>query len=188
MPFVKYVNNQPLLVIYKKKMIHWKPLKYSESKSMLTFKYGNFIEYNENPKQNKVTKIEFNTTGCFGTCPKYKLILNRDSLSIFKAERYNFSDDEIKKRNEEGVFSTLISEKEFDKLEEIINYCAFENLNDEYHVMHTDDQTGILKITFNDGNVKTINDYGMVGTYGLKLFYEKLAEFRFNEKWLKIEQ
>lgn len=51
--------------------------------------------------------------------------------------------------------------------------------------MHTDDQTGDLKITFNNGKVKTISDYGMIGTNGLKILYEKLAELRFNQKWQK---
>lgn len=51
--------------------------------------------------------------------------------------------------------------------------------------MHTDDQTSSLKITFNNGNIKTISDYGMIGTYGLKILYGKLAELRFNQKWQK---
>lgn len=185
-PKVEYLNSQPFLVIYKQKLIDWKKKIYSKSKTILTFKFGNFIEYNENPKKNKITKIEFNTSGCFGTCPVYKLTLNRDSLSIFNAQYYNFSKNrEITYGKEEGVFTTTIYKMEFDKLEDIINYCDFENLNKEYSVMHTDDQTGNLKITFNNGKVKTISDYGMVGTYGLKILYEKLAELRFNEKWLE---
>ena len=74
---------------------------------------------------------------------------------------------------------------DIDKLEEILNYCEFDNLDKEYTVMHTDDQTGDLKITYNNGKVKTISDYGMIGTYGLKILYKKLAELRFNQKWRK---
>lgn len=185
-PKVEYINSQPFLVIYKQKLIDWKKKIYSKSKTILTFKFGNFIEYNENPKKNKIVKIEFNTSGCFGTCPVYKLTLNRDSSSVFNAQYYNFSKNrEITYGKEEGVFTTTINKMEFDKLEDIINYCEFENLNKEYSVTHTDDQTGDLKITFNNGKVKTISDYGMIGTYGLKILYEKLAELRFNEKWRK---
>jgi hypothetical protein len=152
----------------------------------LTFKFGNFIEYNENPKINKISKIEFATSGCFGTCPVYKLTLNRDSLSIFNAQYYNFNKNrEVTYGKEEGVFTTTINKIEFDKLEEILNYCDFDNLYKEYSVMHTDDQTGDLKITYNNGKVKTISDYGMIGTYGLKTLYKKLAELRFNQKWRK---
>lgn len=185
-PKVEFVNAQPFLVIYQNKLIDWQKKTYSESKTILTFKFGDFIEYNENPKTNKITKIEFNTSGCFGTCPVYKLTLNRDSLSIFNAQYYNFNKNrEVTFGKEEGVFTTTINKKEFDKLEEILNYCDFENLNKEYSVMHTDDQTGDLKITFNNGKVKTVSDYGMIGTNGLKILYEKLAELRFNQKWQK---
>ncbi len=184
-PKVEYINSQPFLVIYKKKF-DLKKESYFDSKTVLTFKFGNFLEYNENPKKNKITKIEFSTSGCFGTCPVYKLTLNRDSLSVFNARYYNFNENEkVTYGKEEGTFSTKISKTEFDKLEEYLNYCDFENLNKEYFVMHTDDQTGDLKITFSNGKVKTISDYGMVGTYGLKNLYEKLAKLRFSEKWKK---
>ncbi|MFD1601469.1 DUF6438 domain-containing protein [Flavobacterium artemisiae] len=182
-PKVEYIDSQPFLVIYNQNLVDWKTKKYSVSKSILTFKFGNFIEYNKMPKANKITKIEFSTSFCFGPCPVYKLTINRDSLSIFDAQNYNFSDKEADNGKEEGVFSTKINKVEFDKLEEFINYCDFENLKEEYHVMHTDDQTGNLKITFNNGQVKTISDYGMVGTYGLKNLYEKLAALRFSQKW-----
>jgi len=185
-PKVEYINSQPFLVVYKKTLVDWKKKKYSDSKAILTFKFGDFIEYNENPKKNKISKIEFRTSGCFGSCPVYKLTLNRDSLSIFNAQYYNFNKkDEVGYGKEEGVFSTKISKVEFDKLEELLNYCDFENLNKEYYVMHTDDQTGYLKITFNNGKVKNMSDYGMIGTYGLKNLYQKLAELRFNQKWKK---
>jgi hypothetical protein len=185
-PKVESVNSQPFLVIYQQKIKDWEKKLYEQSKKILTFKFGNFIEYNENPKKNKITKIEFNTSGCFGTCPVYKLTLNRDSLSIFNAQYYNFNKNrEITYGKEEGVFTTTINKMEFDKLEEILNYCDFDNLYKEYSVMHTDDQTGDLKITYNNGKVKTISDYGMIGTYGLKTLYKKLAELRFNQKWLK---
>lgn len=184
-PKVEFVNSQPFLVVYKENY-DWMKKTYSESKTILTFKFDNFIEFNKSPKKNKITKIEFKTSGCFGTCPVYKLTLNRDSLSIFNAQYYNFNKNrEVTYGKEEGVFKTSINEIEFNKLVEILNYCDFENLNKEYSVSHTDDQTGDLKITFNNGKVKTISDYGMIGTYGLKILYEKLAEIRFNQKWRK---
>jgi len=185
-PKVESVNSQPFLVIYQQKIKDWEKKLYEQSKKILTFKFGNFIEYNENPKINKISKIEFATSGCFGTCPVYKLTLNRDSLSIFNAQYYNFNKNrEVTYGKEEGVFTTTINKIEFDKLEEILNYCDFDNLYKEYSVMHTDDQTGDLKITYNNGKVKTISDYGMIGTYGLKTLYKKLAELRFNQKWRK---
>lgn len=185
-PRVEFVNDQPFLVVYQNNLIDWEKKKYDESKTILTFKFGGFIEYNENPKKNKVTKIEYSTSGCFGTCPVYELTLNRDSISIFNAQYYNFDkNQEFVYGVEEGVFTTSIHKNTFDKLEEILNYCDVVNLNNEYSVKHTDDQTGILKITFHDGKVKTISDYGMIGTYGLKILHKELAKLRFNQKWQK---
>jgi hypothetical protein len=142
-PKVEIINSQPFLVIYKNKLIDWQKKTYSETKTILTFKFGNFIEYNESPKNFRITKIEFNTSGCYGTCPVYKLTLKRDSLSIFNAKYSNFNQNiEVTYGKEEGVFTTTINKADFDNLEEILNFCNFENLNKEYSVMHTDDQTG----------------------------------------------
>jgi len=184
-PTIGYIDSKPFLVVYKHKY-DWEKKKNLETKSVLTFRYGGFIEYNKHPKKNQISKIEFSTSGCFGTCPVYKLTLNRDSLSVFNARYYNFDNDrDVTYGKEEGIFFTTINKQDFDQLEELLNYCAFENLKANYSVMHTDDQTGDLKITFDDGKTKTISDYGMIGTYGLKLLYEKLAELRFSEKWRK---
>lgn len=193
LPKIEYFNNQPFLTIYQEKQIEWK--KYQETKTILTYQFGNLIEFNANPKARKISKIQFSTSGCFGTCPIFELSLNKDSISVFKAIKFNFSNGDFYKvltveeqivasEKVEGIFVQNISSKEFDKLVEIINYCDFENLKDSYNVWHTCDTTGDLKITYDDGKTKIIGDYGMAGTYGLKLLYNKLLEFRFNEKWI----
>lgn len=104
-PIVEYANAHPLLVIYKQKLKDWKNKVYEKSKKTLTFKFGNFIEYNKNPKKHNISKIEFATSGCYGTCPVYKLTLNRDSISIFNAKYYNFNKNrDVTYGKEEGVF------------------------------------------------------------------------------------
>jgi hypothetical protein len=185
-PVIEYENSQPFLVIYNQKLEDWKKKIYKETKTKLTYKFGDFIEYNKNPKKIKISKIEFSTSGCFGTCPVYKLKLNRDSISIFNAQYYNFSQDrKVTYGKEEGVFYTKINETEFNKVEDLLNYCDFQKLNKEYYVNWTCDQSGDLKITYDNGKVKVISDYGLIGTFGLKTLYQKLSEFRFNEKWRK---
>ena len=47
----------------------------------------------------------------------------------------------------------------------------------------TDDQASTLTLTYNNGLVKTIEDYGMIGNYGLILLYNKLQALRFNQDW-----
>jgi hypothetical protein len=59
----------------------------------------------------------------------------------------------------------------------------FETLQDNYAVNWTDDQTAKLKITYDNGKVKSIRDYGLLGTYGLDRVYQLLFELRENQKW-----
>ena len=67
----------------------------------------------------------------------------------------------------------------------MLNYIYFETLQDNFAVTWTDDQTATLKITYDSGKVKSISDYGLIGTYGLDRVYQLLYELRENQKWTK---
>jgi hypothetical protein len=47
----------------------------------------------------------------------------------------------------------------------------------------TDDQTAWLRIRFSDGTVKEIKDYGLKGTFGLRLIYSIFFDLRSNQDW-----
>lgn len=189
-PTIEYYNNQAFLSIYRVAQVEYK--KFEELKQILTYKFGGFIEYNDNPKQNIIDKLKFKTTSCFGTCPVFELVLRKDSISTFRAIRYNFSDCgfyDIKSKEEqlsekdEGIFFQKISINKFNEINDLLNYIDFTDLKDYYNVWHTCDQTSELKIKYDKNKFKAISDYGLVGTFGLKLFYDKLFEFRFDENW-----
>jgi hypothetical protein len=57
------------------------------------------------------------------------------------------------------------------------------SLQDNYRVPWTDDQTSWLKIKFNDGSVKEIQDYGLRGSFGLRLLYNIFFDLRSSENW-----
>jgi hypothetical protein len=59
------------------------------------------------------------------------------------------------------------------------------SLKDEYSVNWTDDQTSTLEIKFNNGQIKRISDYGMIGTFGLEHIYDQLFALRKTQKWKK---
>lgn len=186
-PKVEYTNNQAFLAVYSATPLLSNFRKFKESKVKLTFKFGDFIEYNQNPKKHIIKKIEYSTTGCLGTCPIFKLEINNDRTAFFIAENYNFDDNQDHYTNkEEGNFKTTILENDFKELNEILNYIDFSNLKN-YSVTWTDDQSSTLKITFDNGKVKTIYDYGLVGTYGLKKTYEILYNLRKNQNWKSIK-
>jgi hypothetical protein len=70
----------------------------------------------------------------------------------------------------------------------ILNYIDFKNLKDSYSVGHTDAPTAKLKVTYDNGRTKYIEDYGMRGNYGLIATYDMFRDLRFNQKWAKAEE
>ena len=152
-------------------------LKFSD----LIFKYGDFIESNPQPKNYDIEKVEYQTTMCYGTCPQFFISIDKNKSSIFKAQTYNRetrSSKEIK-----GTFQTKLRDSSIFEITNLLNYIDFPNLSDNYAVGWTDDQTCTLTITYNNGQVKKIRDYGLIGTFGLDRLYQLLFKLRFNQDW-----
>ena len=85
----------------------------------------------------------------------------------------------------ESFIKSIDKEKDYSKIVELLNYIDFPNLKDNYAVNLTDDQTCTLTIIYNNGKVKKIEDYGLIGTFGLDRFYSLMFELRFNQEWKK---
>ena len=149
----------------------------------LTYKYGDFIEYNSKPQNYSIEKIEYQTSMCFGTCPKFYISILRDKSAVFKAEIHNRESRDSKEI--QGVFSTTLRDTSFSEIINLLNYIDFPKLKDNYSVGWTDDQTSTLTVTYNNGQVKKIKDYGLIGTYGLDRLYQLLFALRFNQTWKK---
>lgn len=152
-------NNEELRTIVVKKLI---------------YKWGDFIEYNGSPKDLNIQKIEYSTTMCFGTCPKFAITINSDRTARYDAFQFNKPD---------GKFSGIIDESHFIELVEALNYSNFPSLADNYKVLWTDDQHCTLIVTYGNGKTKTIHDYGLIGTYGLRKVYDLLFNLRKNQNW-----
>ncbi|WP_292009635.1 DUF6438 domain-containing protein [Chryseobacterium sp.] len=155
---------------------------------ILIYNFDNFVEYNPSPSQLSVEKIIYETGKCFGKCPIFNLELNKKGESFFFAKSSNFITNSDIDEKMEGQFATQISSKEFEKLEKILNYIDFSNLENDYSRNWTDNQnsTSLLTIVYNNGQTKKIRDYslpGISGTYGLKALYSILSELRFNQNW-----
>lgn len=152
----------------------------------LAFNTGTFVEENTNPTKNNIEKIEFSTSGCFGTCPIFDLTINADRTIQWDAKRFN----KIGNKEVKGDFNTTITKDKYTEIIDLLNYIDFVNLKDDYSVNWTDDQTVTLQVTYNKGKIKTIKDYGMIGTRGLKKLYQLLYELRENQEWegLKTNQ
>jgi hypothetical protein len=140
----------------------------------LIYKDGRFIEFNNRTSPKKVKFIEFRTSECFGTCPVFLMRINNDQKAVYHAIKYNPT---------EGKLKATIREHEFQEITKLIGYLKIDQLKDEYRVGWTDDQTGFLKIHFEDGSIKQIQDYGLIGSFGLKGLYKLLFDLRENQEW-----
>ncbi len=135
---------------------------------------GQLIEYNRAPKDYHIQQVSFRTGACFGSCPIFELRLNRDGTASYYAEEYN---------DQQGRFAATIAPIQVAELWHLLNYLNFPRLRNFYNVGVTDQATCILTITYANGQVKTIEDYGKEGTLGLRQVYRLLFALRTTQAW-----
>jgi hypothetical protein len=101
------------------------------------------------------------------------------SIENSRKSSYNAKNNNSKR----GKFHTVIAEAEYNKLLKTIEYIRLPTLKDNYSVGWTDDNTVILEISYNNGQVKKIRDYGTIGTFGLENLYRQIYSLRHTQKW-----
>ena len=147
-----------------------------DTEKNLVFKFGGFIEYNPKPNNLKIEEINFSNSLCFGSCPVFKLQINQDKSAFYDAIQYN---------DKKGIFKATLDSESFNRIIETLKYIQISGINNKYSVPWTDDQTAFLAIKYNNGKVKKISDYGMIGTFGLENLYNQLFELRKSQNWEK---
>jgi len=140
----------------------------------LLYEFGGFAEYADSPKHYNIQKIEYTTTRCFGTCPVFHLIIDSNRAAKYDAIEYN---------DPNGSFTGMIDKDSYAALTGLLNYIDFPSLQNTYRVNWTDDQACTLTITYDNGKTKTISDYGLIGSYGLRSVYEVLFGLRGRVGW-----
>jgi len=179
--FPKIINDT-MIRDYHKTKPNWQtnattaPLQFSD----LIFKCGGFIEYNAQPKNYAIEKIEYQTSS-HRTDPQFSISIDKDKKAKFIAEAYNRNKSNSKKIK--GRFKTILKEVQFTELVSLLNYIDFPSLKDNYAVYWTDDHACTLKVTYNNGQVKKIQDFGLSGTHGLFRLYQMFFDLRYNQKW-----
>jgi len=151
-------------------------LLFSEKKKIdtLVYKYIGFVELNKHPSSYNIDSVEFRTGYCYGSCPVFTIKFDKDGRAEYDAGTYN---------PKQGNFFTTLKKDKLETILGLINYLSIRNLNDNYDVGWTDDQTAWLRIRFADGTVKEIRDYGLKGTFGLRLIYSIFFDLRGNQDW-----
>lgn len=131
----------------------------------LSFFNNTLVKYNPQPKNKAISSIKLNTSACFGMCPEFYLEITPDDQADFNGLQHT---------PVIGKSSFKLKEGSYKELMDLLNYMDVEHLKSNYAVGWTDDQTGTLTVTFADGHSKTIVDYGMQGTPGLKAVFRKM--------------
>lgn len=78
-PVFGEIDGVPVLTVYDTRATNGNEYYDRPEKVDLVYKFGDLIEYNPNPVVANIEKIEFRTSGCYGPCPVYDLVLSKDS-------------------------------------------------------------------------------------------------------------
>jgi hypothetical protein len=140
----------------------------------LAWQAGGFMENNATPIEPfRFQGIRVSTTMCFGTCPVFEMTIDPDGKALYKAIEFN---------DEKGKFKGIIPEGWLGAMLGVLRYLPLDRMRDEYAVDWTDDQTITVEIRYN-GKVKKIEDYGELGTFGLKRLYSFFFSWKKRVEW-----
>lgn len=163
--------------------LRYSPKSYFKTKDV-TYQDGNLIEVEVDPLNYKIDSFVMVTSGCYGDCPSYKIVVRKEGDNSLSTIRYN---ERLGNSLENGKsYSSSFDQPIFQSFENLINRIDFHLLDSTYSVNHTDDQTATTTVYYRDGRIKKIRDYGMEGTLGLELFYSTVGKLHRAEGWVKL--
>ncbi len=114
-----------------------------------------------NPNE-KYDEIIISSSGCYGTCPIFSLLISRNGRVLFFGEEFNLKN---------GLYSSKIDLKTFEKIENNFKKANIQNLEPFYSADWTDDNTITVSFIRNGKIVKTISDYGNKSPNDFRLAY-----------------
>jgi hypothetical protein len=128
-------------------------------------KESTFLKHAYEIDSTTIDAIALSSSGCYGTCPIINIIIESNGDVTFYGERYI---DKI------GFFEGQISEKRFKQIRDEFNKAGIENLDQNFSVGHTDDETISTTFSFKNKFVNSIDDYGEAGPDELVWGYSAL--------------
>ena len=146
-----------------------------EIKTVKNFENYKITGSNALPEWNSITEISLEHTGCFGSCPQYKVTLRKDGTATYIARDFA--------SKPKGTFQGKF-EYGFERLAELIYRQGFFNLKNRYDAPFTDLDTAIITV-IKDGNPKAVINYGGVAPvefWGIETAIDSLVD---DVKWNK---
>ena len=124
-----------------------------DSVAMYKWVKFNFAGYHPAPKNYKIEKIEFYSGPCFGSCPMFQIIINKDKSALLLAVQHNF----INRSNylpDGTAYKANLDDENYEKLFYYLNYIDFPSLENNYSVTGSDRPKANLVITYDGGRIK----------------------------------
>lgn len=154
-PVVKMICGQCAILYYNTRDKHH----YNDSLELLhvdtlIFRKGFLTELNLHPSNHFISKIQFHLESVWGDFRSVALDANGPETC--------------------GLYNTPKGKSIFKEAADLLNYSDFTRIDSTYTVQWTDAATGSLYISYDDGERKTIEDYGMQGSYALMHLYDLL--------------
>ncbi len=177
-PVVARIDSKPVILLYNQFLDGYddsaKHFNYTKlTVEIVTYFKGNFLNYLNVPKHYHIENIKIHNDGvCEGTCPLIDININ---AKAFKAECYK----EINWDSKPKKFKGQLSPEAIREILIIFDYSNFTDLNEEFNFSCTDQPTTTLTVKYNNGQIKTIRDYGSSGNFTLTEIY-RIAN---NIKW-----
>jgi len=173
-PGVKLIDGQNLMLLYSLRPLLRKEDSEVVACDTLIFRDGQIFNYLKTPKHYDIEKITFHDDGsCEGDCIRVDIAIDNKLMKGSFAAGHSLYSNE----NRTGE----VNKEKIARILEFLNYSNFPDLKETYSSGWTDQTTVKWEITYNNGQVKTISDYGECGSATLNTLYAFLVQDIFNE-------
>lgn len=181
-------------------LVYSKLFKYNDRDLIVSFEYSNrddmtmvnkridtlqyfntgFINFSNKKIFKKVKEISYFTSSSWASRLRKKIWISEAGFG--KMEGCSFMDSLF-------TYAPVFSKKNLKPFWTLVNAANTYNLEDNYSINNTSDlSTAYLTITYSDGTVKKIEDYGMYGNFSLRLIYSYLHKLMSEENWILIDR
>jgi hypothetical protein len=172
-PITKLINKQNVILLYSQNQTGYNDLNQHFTYTgiicdTIIIRDSLFLNYTQKQRTFNIEKIEFKNDGmCEGNCPKINVSIDPNKFTSSCSKILYWDSNPTS-------YSGTLNKEQIEKIVTILNYSNFVDFKNEYEVGCTDQTTSTLTITYNNGNTKTIQDYGSSGNFTLKEIYNVL--------------
>lgn len=149
---------------------------HKEREDHLVFRYGNFMEFNNEPDDSEIESIAWTTDMCYDTCRVCSYTLYADRRAVCEAYFANGNTKRLK---------TFVDTATFHRIFGTVHYVGAAPLSQSYLANWTHARFIKMEIRYKNGLKKVVSDEGLIGSYGLVNLYEQLFELRKTQCWKK---